>query len=235
MARLWGMNDMNNHPMNLSEEIKSGITESSPWPVKPGHFGSSSENIHIIKNFIEKEDVNKIINFSRNITEWSNSNDKDEFDENGRCIYNAEYWRNRQCDGVLIEKMNPEIYNLIDLYIHKMAKTIESIFNVRVSIRPPCIIRWFPGLLQEPHADKQTNDGQPNPFVDYDINSLFYYNDDFEGGELYYPQHGISIKPEPGMAVLHPGDINYLHGVSEIKSGERFTTPAFYSIMEFLK
>lgn len=218
----------------LSEELKSRITTDSPWPVKPGHFGSSSDNIHVIKNFIEKDDVKKIIEFSRTISEWSNANDEDKFDENGTCIYNAAYWRDRQCDGDLILKLNPEIYALIDSYILKMAKTIESIFSCKVSLRPPCIIRWFPGLKQEPHADKQTNDGQPNPFIDYDINSLFYYNDDFDGGELYYPQHGITIKPEPGLAVLHPGDINYLHGVSEIRSGERFTTPAFYSITEFV-
>jgi predicted 2-oxoglutarate/Fe(II)-dependent dioxygenase YbiX len=76
------------------------------------------------------------------------------------------------------------------------------------------------------------NNGLPNPFPDYDINSLFYYNDDFDGGELYYPQHGITVKPEPGLAVLHPGDINYLHGVKIVTSGERFTTPAFYSVIQ---
>jgi hypothetical protein len=40
------------------------------------------------------------------------------------------------------------------------------------------------------------------------------------------------VKPEPGLAVAHPGDINYLHGVKVIKSGERFTTPSFYTITE---
>jgi predicted 2-oxoglutarate/Fe(II)-dependent dioxygenase YbiX len=76
------------------------------------------------------------------------------------------------------------------------------------------------------------NDGSPNPFPDYDLNSLFYYNDDFEGGELYYPDHDISIKPKPGLAVLHPGDINYLHGVKMVTAGERFTTPAFYTVVD---
>ena len=108
----------------------------------------------------------------------------------------------------------------------------SELFNVSLSNRPPCIIRWFPGIEQKPHADKQMNNGLPNPFPDYDINSLFYYNDDFDGGELYYPQHGITVRPEPGLAVLHPGDINYLHGVKMVTSGERFTTPAFYSVIQ---
>jgi hypothetical protein len=78
-------------------------------------------------------------------------------------------------------------------------------------------------------------DGSPNPFPTYDINSLFYWNDDFEGGELYYPQHDIVVKPKPGLAVVHPGDIHYLHGVKPIISGERFTTPAFYTVESFNK
>lgn len=126
------------------------------------------------------------------------------------------------------------MYRLIELYIDKMALLITELYSCRVLSRPPCIIRWFPGIEQRPHADKQMNDGSPNPFPTYDLNSLFYWNDDFEGGELYYPDHDITIKPEPGLAVLHPGDINYLHGVKLVTSGERYTTPAFYSIEEFI-
>jgi hypothetical protein len=36
---------------------------------------------------------------------------------------------------------------------------------------------------------------------------------------------------KPGLAVLHPGDINYLHGVKMVTAGERFTTPAFYTVV----
>ena len=111
---------------------------------------------------------------------------------------------------------------------------LEDNFKVKLSVRPPVIIRWFPGLEQQPHADKQLNDGSPNPFPTYDLNSLIYYNDDFTGGELYYPQHDLEIKPEPGLGVAHPGDINYLHGVKKVLDGERFTTPSFYTITKLL-
>ena len=206
----------------------------SPWKVKPGHFGDGSENIHILKNFINLEDVKKIAAFAKDINEWSNQDTENKYSEDGTCTYDASYWNDRQCSYDILQRINPEIYNLINSYIEKMAQYINLAFNCRVSNRPPCIIRWFGGIEQKPHADKQMNDGSPNPFTDYDINSLFYYNDDFEGGELYYPGHDLVIKPEPGLAVLHPGDINYLHGVKMVTSGERFTTPAFYTIEEFL-
>ncbi len=205
-------------------------TEESPWKIKPGHFGDGPENIHIFKNFIEKDDLINIQSFAKTINEWSNAKEENEFNEDGVCTYDASYWNNRQCSHDILKRISPEIYDLIDSYIDKMADVAGSIFGCKLSKRPPCIIRWFKGIEQQPHADKQMPDGSPNPFPDYDINSLFYYNNDFDGGELYYPQHDIVIKPEPGLAVLHPGDINYLHGVKMVLSGERFTTPAFYTV-----
>jgi hypothetical protein len=201
--------------------------------ILPGHFGSSTENIKIIKNFVELEDLKKIQSFLPTINEWMDAGENT-YSEDGTCTYDASYWSNRQCSYDILSRINLDIYNLIDKYILKMKYFLEDSFSVRLSVRPPVIIRWFPGLEQQPHADKQLNDGAPNPFPTYDLNSLIYYNDEFEGGELYYPQHDIVVKPEPGLAVAHPGDINYLHGVKMVTSGERFTTPSFYTITELI-
>lgn len=209
------------------------IEAINPWKVAPGYFGSGSENIHVFENFIALEDVETVVAFAKQNTEWHNDKRESEYDETGRCIYDAAYWNNRQLPGHLLSKINPEIYEIIDKYIKLIAEKIEDIFDCRVEHRPPCLIRWFEGIEQQPHADKQMPDGSPNPFPTYDINSLFYWNDDFGGGELYYPQHDIIIKPKPGLAVLHPGDIGYMHGVKPITCGERFTTPAFFSVESF--
>lgn len=199
--------------------------------ISPGYFGNSPDNILILKNFVELQDLKRIQEFVPTINQWMDAGENT-YDDNGTCTYDASYWQNRQCSGEILSKINLEIYNIVDKYILKMKYVLEDNFNVKLSARPPVIIRWFPGLEQRPHADKQLNDGSPNPFPTYDINSLIYYNDDFEGGELYYPQHDLVIKPEPGLGIAHPGDINYLHGVKMVTSGERFTTPSFYTITE---
>jgi predicted 2-oxoglutarate/Fe(II)-dependent dioxygenase YbiX len=155
---------------------------------------------------------------------------EDTYNEDGTCTYSSWYWKDRQCSSEILQRLSPEIHALIDSYIDKMAIVAGELFNCELEKRPPCIIRWFPGIEQQPHADKQLLDGSPNPFQAYDINSLFYYNDDFEGGELYYPELDIVVKPEPGLAVIHPGDIHYLHGVKTITQGERFTSPVFYTV-----
>ena len=201
--------------------------------IEPGHFGSSKDNILIVKNFVDLEDLKTIQKFLPTINEWMDAGEN-QYSEDGTCTYDASYWQNRQCSCDILKRINLEIYDLIDKYILKMKSCLEDKFKVKLHPRPPVIIRWFPGLEQQPHADKQLNDGSPNPFPTYDLNSLIYYNDDFTGGELYYPQHDLIIKPEPGLGVAHPGDINYLHGVKMVTSGERFTTPSFYTITELL-
>jgi hypothetical protein len=199
--------------------------------IEPGYFGDSIKNIKIIENFVELNDLKTIQKFLPTITEWMDAG-KNQYAEDGTCTYDASYWSNRQCSWDILQKINIDIYNLVDKYIDKMKNFLEDEFKVKLHKRPPVIIRWFPGLEQKPHADKQLNDGNPNPFPTYDINSLIYYNDNFSGGELYYPQHDIEITPKPGLAVAHPGDVNYLHGVKMVTSGERFTTPSFYTITE---
>lgn len=201
--------------------------------IPSGYFGNSTDNIKILKNFIELEDLKKIQKFLPTIKEWVDAGE-DKYDDHGTCIYDSSYWSNRQCSGDILSRVNPEIYNIINKYIYKMSLFLEKQFSVKLMCRPPILVKWTPGLEQQPHADKELNDGSPNPFPTYDINSLIYYNDDFTGGELYYPQHDLCISPEPGLAVAHPGDKNYLHGVNKIKSGERWTTPSFYTVKHIL-
>jgi hypothetical protein len=199
--------------------------------VKPGHFGKSTDNIKILNNFIELNDLKLIQSFLPKINKWMDAGEN-QYSEDGTCTYDASYWSNRQCSWDILKELSIEIYCLVEKYIIKMKVYLEQEFKVELSYRPPVIVRWFSGLEQQPHADKQLNDGSPNPFPTYDLNSLFYYNDEFEGGQLYYPDHDIEITPSPGLAVAHPGDIYYLHGVKKVISGERFTTPSFYTITE---
>jgi len=199
--------------------------------IEPGHFGNSASNILVMPNFVSSADLNTMQEFFPTINEWENGKE-DEFNEDGTCIYDASYWRDRMCSGVILQRIGPEIHALIDKYVNKMAQAICEKFNVVVSNRPPVLIRWLPGNSQSPHADKQLNDGTPNPFPTYDLNSIIYWNDEFTGGQIYYPQHNIDVPIQAGLAVAHPGDINYLHGVREVTSGVRWTTPSFYTIKQ---
>ena len=199
--------------------------------IKPGHFGSSSDNILVIRNFVDPLHLEHMQTFAPHIKQWDNPRET-EYNAEGECIYDASYWWDRMCSGDIIRRINPFMHEVINSYVVKMQLAIQEKFRVSVSQRPPVLIRWLPGCEQAPHSDKQLNDGTPNPFPTYDINSIIYWNDDFEGGQFYYPDHGIELEIEPGMAVAHPGDVHYLHGVKPITSGVRWTSPAFTTITD---
>jgi hypothetical protein len=56
---------------------------------------------------------------------------------------------------------------------------------------------------------------------------ILYLNEDFEGGELYYPNLDIEISPERGMLVAHSAKDLYSHGVKEVTSGIRYGLTMF--------
>ena len=80
------------------------------------------------------------------------------------------------------------------------------------------------GLLQglmQPHTDGPPENLPPEHGIK-SIGGLFYLNDDFDGGELYYPDIGFDFKPVPNSFVIHLGEAPYRHGVREITNGWRF-------------
>jgi hypothetical protein len=199
--------------------------------IEPGHFGNSTDHIIVVKDLVETSDLTRVQFLVENITEWHNPS-PDIFNDEGTCIYDASYWWDRVCNTGILRDNYLELHDLVDKYNMKLKYLIEKKFNYKVYMRPPVIVRWLPGNLQSPHSDKQLNDGTPNPFPSYDINSIIYWNDNFEGGQFYYQDHDICLEIEAGMAVAHPGDIHYLHGVKEITSGVRWTSPAFTTITD---
>ena len=219
--------------ITTSRVFNEDINDDTPWKVNPGTFGNSKENISFIEKFINDKDIYRLQDFVKKIQKWDNDKESEKYETDGASKYSADLWHNRLFSHLMIKDLDPDIYNLIDEYLEKMKLFMDKKYDCSVKKRPPSIVCWRPGDFQIAHADKQIQDGRPNAFPDYDINSLFYINDDYIGGELFYTQHRIKIKPTAGLAVCHPGDINYIHGVTPVISGIRWVIPAFFSVESF--
>lgn len=197
-----------------------------------GFFGSSSENIVELENFMTEEEHEILLPFARNISEWDYTESK--FNESGICIYDASYWKDRVATEQTLNNQNTEIPKMIHKMMDRLKIIVDDFFSVDAESTSATIVRWLPGQFQNPHADKELHEGpdagKPNEFPHYDIASLFYLNDDYEGGELYFPKQGIQFKPKQRAAYFFPGDMNYIHGVTEIISGIRYTCPFFWNI-----
>ena len=92
--------------------------------------------------------------------------------------------------------------------------------------------RWLPGAFATAHSDNSSNDGVQGAFTRSRYATFLYLNDDFEGGELVFPQHNITILPKAGMlATFHGGHAN-LHQVEIVKKSIRYTIGSFFDDRE---
>lgn len=206
-----------------------------PQSITPsGFYGNSSENIVELKDFMTTKELETLSKFARNLNTWDKT--ETHVNENGTVIYEAEYWKDRVATEMTLMKVDPKIPKMIRGMMQRLRPIIEEHFNVKIEPTSPTIVKWLPGQYQLPHADKELHEGPdagtPNDFPYYDLASLFYLNDDYKGGELYFPKQDIQFKPKPGAAYFFPGDMNYIHGVTEIKKGIRYTCPFFWTILD---
>lgn len=184
--------------------------------IPPGYFGDSVSNIVIIDNFVTNEDLLRIRKLANSVSIFESiPNDN---------------WDNRVANTNILDSNYAELGEILKIYTNKLKIEIERYFDMTLGDRVPSLVIWREGDVQPPHADKQEIDGSPNNYPENDIASLIYINDDYEGGEIYFEKQGIFIKPIAGQAVFFPGDINYLHGVTEVTKGIRFTCPNFWTV-----
>jgi hypothetical protein len=88
------------------------------------------------------------------------------------------------------------------------------------------------GAINEMHMDNHHKDenGEIHVRTKYISNKsgLLYLNDDYEGGELVFPEQGLSIKPETGSLIFFEGDYKKPHGVNKVIFGPRYNLVTFY-------
>lgn len=220
--------------MTSNEEQYTNNYEIDRVSITPsGFFGDSADNIVSLNNFMTPEELDALNTFIRSATEWDVT--QTHYNDDGVVIYDSSYWDHRVATFPTIEKQNKEIPQIILNMVARLKIEVDNFFGVDAYPTSPAIVRWLPGQLQMPHADKELHEGdgrgKPNDFPYYDIAGLFYINDDYEGGELYFPNQGIQFKPQAGSAHFFPGDMNYIHGVTPIEAGIRYVVPFFWTIL----
>lgn len=62
------------------------------------------------------------------------------------------------------------------------------------------------------------------------VTVLLYLNDDYEGGEISFPAHDLTLKPSPGDLLIFPGNKSFKHVVDPIISGHRYAIMQTYDL-----
>jgi len=66
-------------------------------------------------------------------------------------------------------------------------------------------------------------------FMTRKVSIVYYFNDDYEGGEIVFPRFNVEVKPKANQLALFPANYMYNHNVKEITKGTR------YSMVNWLK
>lgn len=164
-------------------------------------YNKIHEGILEIPEFISKKENEKIIKILENISEdfWMQDNNPNWNKRNLREVKDLEF-------NSLKKQIGKKIIQLFDSYY--------KIVNESVSIQR--ILPNTGGLNQ--HTDNVTD-----PDVKYGV--VLYYNDNYLGGEIEYPEIQVSYKPKAGSLLIHRGE--YLHKVNPVKGSTRYMSTLF--------
>jgi hypothetical protein len=178
-------------------------------------IGKSEDNIVIVDDFLSKEYLHILNSF---IKTKPVSKNKD-FDYLSKKTFKDE---------------NPEVFKIFVDLEKEIPKYINSYlerFSIRVAEKPLSNMNFvsrIPNTKMEEHFDympAEASNGHPLAHM----TSLIYLNDDYDGGEIFFPEQYTVYKPNAGSLVIFPS--NYLHGVLECTGNSRHSTLAIYSFI----
>ena len=177
-----------------------------------------------LKEFIDQIDEHSE-SYSR-ISKWENwtaSNDKDLVYGKTKTINRANLKKSTGSD--LVDKKTLYIANSFlmafqmctDRYL--ASRNLDK-NNYNLNLDSITIKAWNEGQSMGPHFDGQ--DGNK----DLAFSLVAYVNDDYEGGEISFPNHNVTVKPKAGSLIMFPSQEPYIHEVKPIISGTRYMSPA---------
>jgi hypothetical protein len=181
-------------------------------------------NIVRIKNFLDNDLYSYFYDYFINHP-YFNSLDS-------RALYGPFHYQNEYSE-------DSEFIKKLSIYKRKILDTLIFRYGLDViEFSGTTLRKWYSEEYQDPHSDCEVviniaNDlAQADPFPNFsslfiEYAALVYLNDDYDGGEIFFPDHDIIIKPEPNEFICFPGTKYYIHGVNKVTKGSRFVMQDF--------
>lgn len=163
-----------------------------------------AKDVYEIKNFISDKEINELLSFV-------NLNGEEEgwkfwHEGNTLCIYETEY------DKQNIESLFKQIASNVELLFanYKMCTGFQHVRRIKSG-------EYFPL-----HQDENHKETDLDKIV---FGVVIYLNENFEGGELNYPDLNLKIQPRKGSLVIHKAE--YFHEVLPVLNGNRYCITTF--------
>jgi len=185
-------------------------------------------------NAINKEGLQELIQH----IESSSSEDLSVFDAQETNRTGRTSWAvdkiTRDTQIVPMGNLYPKIETLLRECVSQI---INPFYDIEVSgSEIPQILSYSIGGHYKPHIDGESIWVSPRgekiwkKSTDRDISTVFFLNNNFEGGDFVFPDLKIRIRPEPGMMVCFPSNHHYMHGVEPVTRGKRYSIVTWSTI-----
>lgn len=125
---------------------------------------------------------------------------------------------------------------LVSHLVLKTKEYLESFYNKKISKHEAGLVRLTQGAKNDLHSDMYQIDEVPGwDEIDsrpmYETSALLYLSThgvSFQGGSIYFPKQNLEIFPEVGSLVFFKGDLDHIHEVKRIISGNRYAIVMFF-------
>lgn len=192
-------------------------------------IGIDFKNIGFFENFITENEIETILK---------------------ECKKHEPQYDNSHTHGKSIasQQLGNEILNNFASYmIPRIADNATKFYNMDQLTDRPFQYTFHPsGTYLDPHTDVigwEPKHDEKNEYSTQEkyfpyfwsghLSNIIYLNDDFDGGELFFPDFDIEIKPKPGMLAVFPGNTHYLHGVRKTSGNTRYTCTLWTKFKDF--
>jgi len=182
--------------------------------------------IHVIENFISPHTAKLLINLQ---SKYLTPTPHNKFISGGFAGYSITPY-----EYVSGYTNNPEFDIALDLFqniANSMVDAVSIFYETPFVAKTMFYSHMMPGAENKLHMDNHyiSEDGslkiRENEYEDRA--ALLYLNEDYTGGELFFPLQDWEYKPKPGTLVFFEGDYTIPHGVKKVESGSRINMISF--------
>lgn len=115
-----------------------------------------------------------------------------------------------------------EVYKETSSAIKGCLAHYQSIYNINMEYMEAInYVRYGPGQHFAIHCD----DGFS---YNCTVSSIAYLNDDYSGGELWFPFFDLAIKPSAGDVILFPSTFIYAHAAMPVHDGTKYSAVTMF-------
>lgn len=169
------------------------------------------EYIYYYTDLFENEDYYKTLldDPKLNWQDWLSSD--------GGTFYGHSIGGNPQLPNNMLDPIKNLIYKCLEDYTMNTGLSfgwIPEFYRIQ---------KYSTNAYMGPHVDSIDKTALKSPT----ISIVLYFNDDYEGGNICFPEQGLDIKPKSGSMIIFPSYPPYYHDPKPVTKGTKYMCPVF--------